>query len=97
MRLLSGSPALTLEAAVEGGGNLWQRLKEKIRHFVCTSEIIKKFFEGGGSLKEAIKTLVPIIIGALGIGAINPFILAAIVAIISLIIKEGYNKFCEIN
>lgn len=97
MSLLSASPALTLAAATEGGGNFWQRIKEKIRNFVCSSEIIKKFFEGGGTLKDAIKTLVPIIISALGISAINPLILAAIVAIISLIIKEGYMKFCEIG
>lgn len=96
MSLLSGSSSLTHAAAIEGGSNLWGRIKDKVKKIVCSNEIIKKFFTQGGSLKDAVKTLIPIIIGALGISAINPFLLAAIVAIISLIIKEGYSRFCEI-
>jgi hypothetical protein len=96
VNLLSGSPSLTYDAAVEGGENFWQRMKNKIKEFVCSSEIIRKFFEEGGTLKDAIKTLIPAIIAALGLSAANPLLLAAIVAIISLLIKEGYSKFCDI-
>jgi len=96
MSLLSGSSSLTLKAAVEGGGNFWQRIKDKIKKVVCSNEVIKKFFTGDGSLKEAVTTLIPIILSALGLSALNPLLLAALVAIIALLIKEGYSKFCQL-
>ena len=85
-----------MEAAVESGKSFWQRLKDQIKNAICTNSTIKDFFTGDATLGKTLRVIVPIILTAIGITVINPMLMAALVACISLLIKAGYNAYCEI-
>lgn len=96
IKLLSETPSISRESAIESGKDFWERLKEKIQHEICTNKTIQDFFLGSSTLSGALKVIIPIILAAIGISIINPLILAAIAAVIALIIKIGYKAYCNI-
>lgn len=96
IKLLSENPSISRESAIESGKDFWDRLKENIQKKICTNKTIQNFFLGDTTLKDALKVIIPIILTAIGISVINPMIMAAIIAIISLIIKVGYKAYCNI-
>jgi hypothetical protein len=96
INLLSETPSISKEAAVESGKSFWERLKGKIKNEICTNSTIKDFFTGDATLAKALRVIVPIILTAIGITVINPMLMAALVACISLLIKAGYTAYCEI-
>lgn len=83
--------------AKQEGKKFWQRFKDKVRNIICNDPEIRKLLEGDGTLKEYLKVLIPLILTALGLAALNPILLAIVVAIIALIIKIGIKAYCELN
>lgn len=88
---------LSPQDAKQEGKKLWQRIKDKVRNVICNDPEVRKLLEGGGTLKEYLKVLIPLILPALGLAALNPILLAIVVAIIALIIKIGVKAYCELN
>ena len=57
---------------------------------------IKELLEGDGTLKDYLIAGIPLILAALSIAALNPLALAIIAAVFALIIKVGFQAYCEI-
>jgi hypothetical protein len=51
--------------------------------------------EGDGTLKDYLIAGIPLILAALGIGALNPLALAIVAAVVALIVKVGFQAYCE--
>lgn len=94
--IMSGQQSQNMVALFGWGRGWFERLKEKIKSAFCSSEAIRKFFIEGTALKDFVTKVLPIIIAAIGLGAINPILLAAIVAIITALIKAGYQAVCPV-
>jgi hypothetical protein len=94
--LLSDHQSINKDAAIEGGKRYFARLKENIKKEICTNDTIRDFFTGETALDKALRIIIPIILTALGITIMNPFIMAAIIAILVILLKVGYTTFCEI-
>lgn len=86
------SPISKAEAKKKGKG-LWKRIKTEL----CSNEKIRDFFTGNSDLKDNLKVIIPIILGLISSTlTLGPLGLAVAVAIIALLIKVGYQAYCEI-
>jgi hypothetical protein len=86
---------ITTSEAKEEGRKFWQRFKDKLRSAICNDPKIKELLEGDGSLKDYLIAGIPLILSALGIGALNPLALAIVAAVVALIVKVGFQTYCE--
>lgn len=87
---------LTAEDAKEEGRNFWKRFKDKLKSAICNDSKIRDLLTGDGTLKDYLIAGVPLILAALGLGAINPLLLAIIAAVFALIVKVGFQAYCEV-
>lgn len=79
--------------AMKKGKGLWKRIKTEL----CSNNKIKDFFTGDSNLKDNLKMLIPIILGLVSSTlALGPLGLTIAVTIIALLIKIGYQEYCEI-
>jgi hypothetical protein len=88
-------PLQPIEAEAEGR-RFWQRFKDKIRVTICNDSKIKELLEGDGTLKDYLIAGIPLILAYLSIPALYPLALAIIAAVFALIIKVGFQAYCEI-
>jgi DNA-binding FrmR family transcriptional regulator len=88
-----------IEFKLESFRGFWTSFKTKAQKVICKEKVIVDFFTGEGSytLKDALKYIIPIVIGALGLSAINPLTLAIIIGVLALIAKIGFKAYCELN
>ena len=93
MDFVQNSAPLTKEEAKKEGKSLFQRIKKEI----CTNEKIKEFFTGESALRDYLKTIIPIILAIISSSlTLGPIGLAIAVAILALLIKVGYQAYCDI-
>ena len=96
MNFVSETEPLQPIEAEEEGRRFWQRFKDKLRVTICNDSKIKELLEGDGALKDYLIAGIPLILAALSIAALNPLVLAIIAAVFALIIKVGFQAYCEI-
>lgn len=89
--------ALRPTDAKKEGEKLWKRLKDKLRAVICNDPRIKELITESGTLKDFLIAGIPLLLGALGLGVLNPVLLAIIAAIFALILKIGFQEYCEIK
>lgn len=87
---------LTIEESKEEGKRFWGRFKDKLKATICNDTKIKALLLGDGTLKEYLIAGIPLILAALGIAALNPLALAIVGAVMALIVKVGFQAYCEI-
>ncbi len=87
--------ALTREKARGEGKKFWKRFKEKLRIAICKDAALADLINGKGTLKQYLTVGIPLVAAALGIGVINPVLLAIIAATFALILKVGFAAYCE--
>jgi hypothetical protein len=86
----------TPEDAESEGKKFWEKFKQKLKEEICSNERIREMILGNGSLKDYLLHGIPIVMVALGIAALNPVILAIIVSVFALIIKVGFQAYCDL-
>lgn len=96
MKFVSETDSLTPTAAQDEGRKFWRRFKDKLKAAICNDTRIKELLEGDGSLKDYLMAGIPLVLAALGIGALNPLALVIIAAVFALILKVGFQAYCEI-
>lgn len=79
------------------GKSFWKKFEKKIKKEICSNESIKAIITGNGTLVDYLKAGIPILLTALGITAVNPTMLAVIIAVFALIVKVGYKTYCDIE
>lgn len=89
-------PVTKLNAKKEGK-KFWKRFKDKLQKAICNDPKIKELLTGNGTLKEYLIAGIPIILAAIGLSVLNPVTLAIIAAVFALIIKVGFEAYCEIQ
>jgi len=87
---------LTKANAKKEGKKFWKRFKDKLQKNICNDPKIKELLAGKGSLKDYLITGIPLVLAALGLGVLNPVTLAIIATVFALIIKVGFEAYCEI-
>jgi hypothetical protein len=92
---VSDTTPMSTNEAKEEGRKFWQRFKDKLRSAICNDSKIKELLEGDGTLKDYLIAGIPLILAALGIGALNPLALAIVAAVVALIVKVGFQAYCE--
>lgn len=96
MDFVSETDPLTPNDAEAEGRRFWQRFKDKLRAAICNDSKIKELLEGDGTLKDYLIIGIPLILAALGVAVLNPVWLAIIAAVFALIMKVGFQAYCEI-
>jgi hypothetical protein len=86
---------LTSVEAKEEGRRFWRRFRDKLRNAICNDSKIRELLEGDGNLKDYLIAGIPLILAALGIGVLNPLALAIIATVVALIVKVGFQAYCE--
>lgn len=82
--------------AVEIANQKGRKLFERIKKAVCTNKEIRNFFTGDKDLQYYLKIGIPVILALVSPSlALGPLGLAIAVIIISLILKVGYEVYCE--
>lgn len=78
------------------GKRFFAKLRRKVKAAICNRESIAEWFQNlvGSSFKDFIKNVIPIILAAIGL-SINPIVTGIIIAAVILIIKTGYDSFCN--
>ena len=89
-------PATKAKANKEGK-KFWKRFKDKLQRAICNDPKIKDLLTGQGTLKEYLITGIPLVLAALGLGVLNPVTLAIIAAVFALIVKVGFQAYCEVE
>lgn len=85
-------PMAKIDAKEQGKG-FFQRIKKEI----CTNEKIREFFTGKSALADHLKIIIPIILGLISSSlALGPIGLAIVITILALILKVGYQTYCDI-
>ena len=87
---------LTTEDAVEEGRRFVGRFKDKLKVVLCNDSKIRDLITGEGTLKDYLIAGVPLVVAALGLTALNPLLLAIVAAVFALIVKVGFQTYCEI-
>lgn len=95
MKFVSETKPLSVNEAEEEGRRFWGRFKDKLKVAICTDSKIKELLKGDGTLKDYLIYGIPLIITALGISTLNPVALTIIASIFALIIKVGFQAYCE--
>lgn len=81
--------------AQKEGRKFWRRFRAKLRHTICNDPKIQALMAQGGDLKDYLMIIIPIIMSALGFTVLNPLALGVIAAIMALLIRTGFDAFCE--
>lgn len=95
LRYVAETDPLTPDEAEAEGKKFWKRFKDKLRTALCNDSKIKQLLEGEGTLKDYLIAGIPMVLSALGIAMLNPVALAIIGASFALIIKVGFQAYCE--
>lgn len=95
MRFVSDTEPLTKPEAEAEGKRFWKRFKEKLNVAICNDVKIKELIETQGTLKDYLIAGIPLILSALSITFLNPLALAIVAAVFALIIKVGFQAYCE--
>ena len=90
------SEPLTPDDAKNEGEKFWYRFKDKLQKVICSDSRIKELITGNGTLKDFIVAGIPLVLVALGLATINPIFLAIIAAVFALIVKVGFQAYCEL-
>lgn len=91
---VSNTDPLTPKEAKSEGSRFWKRFKDKLKVAICNDSKIKVLMEGNGTLKDYLIIGIPLILAGLSI-SLNPLTLAIIATIFALIIKVGFQAYCE--
>lgn len=94
---VADNASLTIAAASSKGRGFWDRFEKKVKHFICTNPDIQELMNGNGSLREYVKVAIGLILSALGIVALSPVALGIITAVIALIVKIGWQAYCDVQ
>ncbi len=94
---VANTKALEKDEALKEGKSFWSRFGEKLRSTICSDPKIKSLITGQGTLKDYLTIGIPMVLAALGVGAINPVLLAIIAASFALIVKVGFKAYCELD
>lgn len=97
MGFMSTSMLRKKRNTAKDGKKFWIKFKKKLKKAICSNKDIKKIITNQGTVKEYIKVGIPIIMAAMGISALNPAILLIIASVFALIIKVGFEVYCEIK
>ena len=81
--------------ALELGKRSGERFKEKLRRIICSNERLREIIMGEGTLREKLIIAIPVILSLLGVTALAPPMLAIITAAIALIIRIGFQAYCD--
>jgi hypothetical protein len=76
--------------AAKEGESFFKRLKV----IICTDPQIVELFTGD-SLKDYLRTGIPILLTLLGVSALNPWVAGLIAATIALIARVGFRMYCS--
>ena len=87
---------VTRTNANKEGKKFWKRFKDKLQKAICNDPKIKELMTGNGTLQVYLITGIPLVLAALGLGVLNPVTLAIIAAVFALILKVGFEAYCEI-
>jgi len=82
--------------AKKEGKKFWKRFKDKLQNTICNDPKIKELMTGNGTLKDYLIAGIPLVLAALGLGVLNPVLLAIIAAVFALISKVGFQAYCEV-
>jgi hypothetical protein len=91
------SDPLSTEEASNNGKKFMKRFNEKLRKLICSNERLSDIMKGNGSLKDFLMVGIPLGLGAIGIAALNPVWLAIIGSVLAIILKAGYQAYCEVD
>ncbi|MEQ8242354.1 hypothetical protein [Fulvivirga sp.] len=94
---VENAESIASASASENGKGFFKRFKQRLKNAICNDEKIKKLMEGKGSLKEYLIIGIPMVLAALGMAALNPVLLAIIAATFALIVKVGWEAYCNIE
>lgn len=76
------------------GEKLFKRINTKIQKEICTNETIYSLFMKENNLKSALSQILPIVLAGIAV-SLNAIGMAILIAILALIIKVGYETYCE--
>jgi hypothetical protein len=94
--LLSDLKRISHEAAIESGKSFWGQLKKNIKKEIHSNKALKEVPKGASPLKDTVVHLCRVIVASLGLNHLNPLSKAALVAFVSLIMREGYETFGDL-
>ncbi|GAB3656769.1 hypothetical protein GCM10028791_28850 [Echinicola sediminis] len=96
LNFVADTASMAPEGAKREGRKLWKRIKEKLRTVICNDPNIQALLKGEGTLKDYLKTGIPLVMTALGLAALNPVLLFIVTSVFALIIKTGFAAYCEV-
>jgi hypothetical protein len=82
---------------MELGRNFGDQFREKLRRIICDNERLRTIIMGNGTLREKLVLAIPVILSLLGVTALAPPMLAIIAAAIALIVRIGFQAYCDWN
>ncbi len=88
---------LTPNEAQKEGKRFWVRFKKKLRSVICNDPKIRELLDGDGNLKDFLTAGIPLVLAALGIIMLNPLALAIIATVFALIVKVGFQVYCDVS
>lgn len=93
IQFVENTEPITKEEAKKKGKKLLKRIKNEL----CSNEGVKDFFTGNSDLKDNLKVIIPLVLGLVSSTlTLGPIGLAIAVAVIALLLKVGYEAYCEI-
>ncbi|MEN9511232.1 MAG: hypothetical protein RLZZ370_1051 [Bacteroidota bacterium] len=93
---VSDPTPLDKEASKTNGKKFWERFKDELRGFICEDAKIKAYMNDQHKLRECIAAALKLIFKVLGLLPWNPVVkfIASLVA--ALIVKTGFEAYCNI-
>ncbi|HKC69081.1 MAG TPA: hypothetical protein VKG26_12675 [Bacteroidia bacterium] len=79
---------LSADDANSKGKRFWHRIKDKLKPMICQKT------DSDSGVKDTVKTLLPVILTALGFATVGPLIMALLTGVAALLIKMGLKTFC---
>lgn len=90
--------AVTQSEDEEEGRTFWDKFKDNLRSVICNDPKIKPLLHSVGTLKEIIKNALPYILTVLGIGLfLTPLASIIVSTVLALILKAGFQAYCQID
>ena len=95
---VENTKALNSIEAKKRGREFSNKFNEIVKSIICSNKKVNDFINGNGNLKleDVLSYLIPLIIAALGLTAINPTLLAVIIGAIGILLKIGFAAYCKI-
>ncbi|HTL82387.1 MAG TPA: hypothetical protein VL651_11815 [Bacteroidia bacterium] len=93
---VAATDPLDHDEAQRKGKVFWKKFKEKVRSIICDNKALSDVIEGNGTLEDKLKVIIPVVLAALGMAAINPTLLLVISAALAIIAKAGFEAYCDI-